>query len=282
MMVTSTAADNFADNALMDANIPTGVMTSLARHNRIRDAFSPRALAGLGNDGSCPDSAPYAVPGWPGRCSNTKDGGLAPASNPVTEYVSAPVYNTGIAQQNSEARFGLQLTEDRATQDALAAEAEAQGRAQGYSVVCQVTPNWDAVANKNYYTTDCTVNGQPGHAAALLIRPGGWDITRVEANLPASAYHAPVVTTPAPATTTNTQQSQAAGGGNAQVAVAQSYPTGVLTMQPNTQGQTTGSGAAPAGPGSITGEGFITSALSQPVVLIGLAAVAFFMFKGKH
>lgn len=308
MMVPGNAAANFADNALTDANVPTGIMTQLARSSRgsqrqgIVDAFSPRTLLGIGAiDPSCPDSAPYAVPGWPGRCSNVDSGNSPvnnvtnPGSNPVVEYAAAPVTNSSIQEQNAAARFGLQLTLDRGTQEQLAREAEAQGAAQGYHVSCRVVENYAPAmpGTPGYlgYSTECSINGGPyDQSAALLIRPGGWAIAKVESQLPTSTYHAPVVNGPAPATTTSTQQSQSQGGGNTQVAPAQAqtqqYPTGVLTMQPNSQGQTTGSGAYPAGgtdsdSSVISMSGMLEGLMDKPYVLIGIAAAVYFMTKGN-
>lgn len=292
MMVPGTASANFADNALLDANVPTGAMSQYARRRRIHDAFAPRSLAGmnLGSigtlgtvDPSCPDSAPYSVPGWPGRCSNVE---AAAVSNPIVDYASAPVTDTGITQQNSEARFGLQVTQDRATQERLAAEAESQGAAQGYQVSCDIVENYapaqGGLPGFMGYQAVCTVNGNPGQSAALLLRPGGWDIARVESNLPASTYHAPVVSAPSGGGSTSTQQSQAQGGGNAQT---QQYQTGgPLQMNPNSQGQTYGSGGgsvAPSGPAVISGAGFLSTLTEQPIVLVGIAAVVFLMMRGK-
>lgn len=110
---------------------------------------------------------------------------------------------TGVIEEQSEiqrmanaTRFGPQVTPDRETQLALAAEAERLGRARGVDVRCEIYAMGDPVFNKAGFSTDCRVNGDPGHNAALLVRSGGMETGVISAsyNKGEPLYQVPALT----------------------------------------------------------------------------------------
>lgn len=154
------------------------------RRSGLGDAASCEAI-GLLYDaryGSCTNVPPPAAvdPSNFVQTPFTSPVGLPPslAMNPVTGVIEK---QTPLQQLANASRFGPQVTPDEATQRALAAEAERIGAERGVSVKCTVYGMGDPVHNRGGFSTDCTVNGDPGHNAALLLRSGGMETAVISA-----------------------------------------------------------------------------------------------------
>jgi hypothetical protein len=66
----------------------------------------------------------------------------------------------------------------------IAADAQREGAARGLNITCKMIPLGGDLLNNNQqvYGTDCTVNGNPGQDAALLLTGSGFEIAAVEAS----------------------------------------------------------------------------------------------------
>jgi hypothetical protein len=151
--------------------------------------FPPNALragllAGLGED-PCPAIAPIR---WSdGTCSNYAEPGTIPL----------PGAQPGLPPNYSPTPGAAEAS--RAAADAEGAEAERQGAALGLSVDCITRANCGPSAIGGnpgpvecLYWSECTVNGDPGHDAGLLIQSRGWQVAATEASyqLPSSSQAA--------------------------------------------------------------------------------------------
>lgn len=172
---------------------PPGFVPRMPRQHRRR--------ASLASLGACPSYAPYETEG--GGCSNIEPGvdafqyfnagGTASdgvvSSQDVYSFAeeSAPTAQTGLTfadpqlnALNTAARFGLQLTPDKETQDRLVAEFIRQAEQLGYTADCAVVMN-SAPGAQSMYTSQCSLDGgEQSISPALTLRPGGWSITLVE------------------------------------------------------------------------------------------------------
>lgn len=169
-----------------------------------------RNMSGLA---ACPDFAPYETAS--GGCSNVEPGvdaheyyqsggsasdgvvsGADYAQQQQAVYeASLPATDAQIAAANNAARFGLQLTEDKATQDRLVAEFIKQANSMGKTAQCEVVMN-SAPGAVSMWTSQCSLDGgEMSISPALALRDGGWAITLVE-----QAYMrgTPMVGQPAP------------------------------------------------------------------------------------
>jgi hypothetical protein len=126
-------------------------------------------LRGLGNEGTCPDIAPFLDPEMPGRCTNVNP---AAAGRANSSGIVPTVSNQGIVDANSNLRFGMHSTADRAAVEALAREAEAQGRSVGHAVSCEIIPSLGP--GTTFFYTDCSIDGGPGGEASNMLQPGYW------------------------------------------------------------------------------------------------------------
>lgn len=179
-----------------------------ATHERIAPpGFVPRPprphrrRASLARLGACPSYAPYETEG--GGCSNIEPGvnafdyfnaggtasdgvvssqdvyNFAQESAPEAQSTLNP-YDPQLVALNTAARFGLQMTPDKETQDRLVAEFIKQAQQLGYSADCAVVQN-SAPGAESMYTAQCSLNGgEQSISPALTLRPGGWSITLVE------------------------------------------------------------------------------------------------------
>lgn len=78
---------------------------------------------------------------------------------------------------------GREQLNNRAAQEAIAAEAERLGAARGLNVECEV--DYSSGPQSYLYQTVCSVNGSPfEYGGDLLIRPGGFDSAAVSRGLP--------------------------------------------------------------------------------------------------
>lgn len=162
-------------------------------------AVMPRRFVGLAGLGDCPAGL-YPNLANPGFCTNIPTAQQNPTGDysapvPIAAAEPAPV-NAAIVEANNAARFGLQLTPDRATQEALAAEAIAQGAKRGVPVSCEIVhntaPAMDNLPASDLWQALCTVAGAPDRqSAAQLIRSGGFQTYATNNNI--------TLTSPAPA-----------------------------------------------------------------------------------
>jgi len=168
--------------------------------------------------GACPSFAPYESPG--GGCSNVPPEVDAfdyfNAGGVLDESSQTIVGYTGAAEPTLDCPFGSKLnpssgrTECRSQAEALyttgsgyvvrtstdpavmqkiAADAQREGAARGLNITCKMLPLGGDLMNNNQqvYGTDCTVNGNPGQDAALLLTGSGFEIAAVEAGRVAGA-----------------------------------------------------------------------------------------------
>jgi len=166
-----------------------------------------RRRSGLGE--GCPGYAPYGDPET--GCSNVpkgvdahryyQSGGKADEGGVVGKDVfdsdSGITCEFGVEMNPATGRlqckteklyttpsgYVIRTHQDVGVMQAIAAEAEAQGKARGLNISCKAIPiGGDLLnANKMTYGTDCTVNGTAGHDAALLLTASGFEIAAVEA-----------------------------------------------------------------------------------------------------
>ncbi len=170
--------------------------------------LSRSARRGLGE---CPDYAPYAAPG--GGCSNVppeinafeyfKAGGqLDESSQTIVGYTGsdAPTLDcpfgsklnpfTGRTECRSDAEakyttgsgYVVRTSSDQGTMAAIAAAAQAEGRARGINITCKAVPLGGDLLNNNMqvYGTDCSVNGSSGHDASVLLTGSGFETLATE------------------------------------------------------------------------------------------------------
>lgn len=87
----------------------------------------------------------------------------------------------------------------RAAAEAEQAEAYRQAAQRGIPISCQIRTN-SAPGVPAMFWSECSVGGDPGHDAGLLIRPGGWNIATTAVNTATgqqlSPGSAPTVTPP--------------------------------------------------------------------------------------
>jgi hypothetical protein len=191
--------------------------------------------------------------------------------------------------------YVVRTSSDPAIMAKIAADAEAQGRARGLNITCKMIPMGGDLMNNNrqVYGTDCTVEGNPGQDAALLLTGSGFEIAAVEA---ARVAGSPMSTVP---------QFQASAGypflpPSAQVAspagVTTDAPVGVMKTAPPAGPATGAAAAIPASAGAVASKVFsdISTVAEQAqaaissagiptwVWLAGAGAAAFFLMKGKR
>lgn len=288
----------------------------------VRSAAIVGNLAGLGED--CPSIAPYRLP--TGSCTNVDPANWASLNRPEINEASggtAPLPSGGcpsgfaknswgqcepmtlLQVENMQNRFGAQLTTDRQTQERLAAEAKQLGAKYGLSVSCSIHQNSSPIpGDPVMYGTDCTVNGDPGHSAALMLLPGGMQTTLVEvsraAGNPIYAPPPPVPGAVAPAGATAT--AQALKQQTTATTTATTTPVKTTTEEKKTattteEKKTTAtddttkrgsSGGAGDGDGSSSFDlSFLTGSIdiagySIPFWALGLAGGLFFMQRGQR
>jgi hypothetical protein len=110
-------------------------------------------------------------------------------SNPVTGVIER-VYTDPTRSYAEAVQTPGAAEQTAAAAQAEADEAERQGAALGVSVDCEVRANCSPVVSGGspgsetacLYWSECTVAGNPGHDAGLLIRPGGFQIAVTEAS----------------------------------------------------------------------------------------------------
>lgn len=143
------------------------------------------SLRGMGSD--CPAFAPYRLPeSRGGGCSNvppeTEAQGVPAGAiqNPVTG-----VYEIAYTDANrdwNEMMYAPGAGESTlAAAEAEQAEAYRQAAQRGIPISCQIRVNSSPYSPAVYWS-ECSVGGDPGHDAGLLIRPGGWNIATTAAN----------------------------------------------------------------------------------------------------
>lgn len=240
---------------------------------------------GLG-DAGCPDIAPYPNLAYPGRCTNiptdqqNATGNYATSPSPVSvaappSQIAAPV-NQSIVDANAATRFGLQLTPDRATQDALAAEVIAQAAKRGLPASCHVETNTApamlGIPGFLGFAAYCSINGGGEDSAAQLLLPGHIDVYQVNnpsaiAPLPVSAGTA---STRPSTTSTSTGQPLPASAANLPASTSSPAPGG---FDPS----------AWLAKGEAAVDGFASQfGVPSWAVLAAAAAAAFFVFGGKR
>lgn len=150
-------------------------------------------LRGLGAD--CPSWAPYASAN--GGCSNVppelasvdissfEDRGYSfqngvAVAQPVEAAGDSGAYGYAPAGGYGVSLPAAMLEASRAEADADARRAEERGRQLGLNVACTTYQN-TSPGSPSLFGTDCTVNGQPGHDADLLMLPGGFNIAATSA-----------------------------------------------------------------------------------------------------
>lgn len=177
-------------------------------------ALSELAKAARRGLGDCPAYAPFASPG--GGCSNVdpsinadayfKSGGQladdgtvgASAGGAVVMELDCP-YGSKLnpftgrtecrlqaeAQYTTGSGYVIRTSSDAATMAAIAAAAQAEGRARGINITCKAIPLGGDLLNDNkqVYGTDCTANGSSGHDAAVLLTGSGFEILATELGL---------------------------------------------------------------------------------------------------
>lgn len=154
--------------------------------------------------GECPDFAPYETPG--GGCSNVPAGINADAyfkaGGQLDEETQTIVGYTGSDAPTLDCPFGSKLnpftgrtecrsdaeakyttgsgyvvrtSSDQGTMAAIAAAAQAEGRARGINLTCKAIPLGGDLMNDNkqVYGTDCSVNGAGSYDAAVILTGGG-------------------------------------------------------------------------------------------------------------
>lgn len=272
---------------------------------RPEESFRASFLDGLGE---CPAFAPYETES--GGCSNFpadvsaheffQSGGALDAGvySPVAaseqeESYGAVAVDPAIVAANAAARFGLQLTPDRETQERLISEMLAQAVALGVNVDnCEVYANSDPTGGVTMYGSTCDVNGNAA-APALVLREGGWSIALTAAaaagGAPRTGQAAPVIVNgalyyPTPDNQYPWLAPASGGGGSAQPAATSPVP-------PSAGTPTQGAGLRPlsatarpsAGTGaSVVADGAIERAQSliaglPPWALLAAAAGGFLL-----
>ena len=155
--------------------------------------------------------------------------------------------NAAIVAANDAARFGLQLTEDQATQQALADEAIAEGAKLGIPVTCSIvhneSPAYGGLPASSLYQALCN-----GNSAAQLIR----------------SFQTTASATPA----------SSAGP------AASTWPTAVSVATPPAPISSANTGPNPV----VSDPGMSVAGFSLPswALYAGLAAAAFMFFGGKR
>ena len=151
------------------------------------------SLGAYGGLRGCPDFAPFTT--RTGGCSNVPEELSSLAPSQMTEANLATrgwSYNqeTGVMTPATNANYinpatgtdywaGLETTEAAAAGEA--SMAEAAGRRLGLDISCRTYQNYNP-AGPSLFGNDCTINGQSGHDAGLLLRPGGFEIAVAEAS----------------------------------------------------------------------------------------------------
>lgn len=144
------------------------------------------SLRGLGSD--CPAFAPYRLPAERGGgCSNVppeSEGAGAPPAGAIQNPVTG-VYETVYVDPSRDMNEVLYAPgageSSRAAAEAEQAEAVRQARERGIPISCQIRTN-SAPGVPAIFWSECSVGGDPGHDAGLLIRPGGWNIATAAVN----------------------------------------------------------------------------------------------------
>lgn len=151
------------------------------------------SLGAYGGLRGCPDFAPFTT--RTGGCSNVPEELSSLAPSQMTEANLATrgwSYNqeTGVMTPATNANYinpatgtdywaGLETTEAAAAGEA--SMAEAAGRRLGLDISCRTYQNYNP-GGASLFGNDCTINGQSGHDAGLLLRPGGFEIAVAEAS----------------------------------------------------------------------------------------------------
>ena len=317
MLQSYAPGQDFPGNALVPHRL-----TPITKRYSTLDGIVRANLKALGE---CPSFAPYESPG--GGCSNipqevdafeyfksggtltdegvfdydtsgfaTQDCPYGSERNPVSgaiECVSSmeKKYTTGSG-------YVVRSSSDPATMTAIAAEAERQGRAKGVNISCHMVPmGGDPITHEQRYGTDCTVNGQPGHDAAVILTGGGLETAVIETGgtmkqaLQLTAPTGPVApswwqpggSTPTPPTYATQQQATAATGKPNASATTTVQP-GVVPVQRVQSVADRVAGSFSLDTGASGGEATDEGILGMPtntVLLIGAALAAVMLMSRK-